>query len=163
MTTAFGRIIFFGATAVLLISPSLRAQQPAPLAAAPVPPQVAHAKKVFIVNAEGTNDPRVTKYIGGSNGVYNQFYANVKNTGRFEPTSGPAEADVALEVTLSMYDLIPGNARFKLAILDPKTNLLLWTISEPVEGAILTKTAQKNIAQSLARLTQDLVMVAATQ
>jgi hypothetical protein len=162
MTSALGRIIFGMTTAVLLIPPSLRAQQPAPAAPAPVPPQVAHAKRVFIINAEGTNDPRVTKYIGGANGIYNQFYANVKNTGRFQPASDPAEADVALEVTLSIYDLIP-SARFKLAILDPKTNLLLWTISEPLEGAVLTKTAQKNIAQSLARLTQDLVMVAASQ
>lgn len=163
MTNTVDRILFCVMTVALLMPSRLQAQQSSALPSAPVPPQVISAKKVFIINAEGTNDVRIAKYLGGPNGIYNQFYANVKKTGRFEPTSAPVEADVALQVTLSMYDLIPGNARFKLSILDPKTNMLLWTISEPVEGAVLTKTAQKNIARSLARLAQDLVMVAASQ
>jgi hypothetical protein len=118
-----------------------------------------NAKKVFIINAEGTNDPRINRFLGGPNGVYDQFYADVKQTGRFEIVSAPADSDVALQVTLSVYEVVAGYSRFKLSILDPKTNLLLWTISEPIEGAILTKTAQKNIAQSLARLAQDLVVL----
>jgi hypothetical protein len=148
---------------ILCLALPVEAQRPASLPSAPVPPQVAHAKKVFIINAEGTNDPRIAKFLGGPNGVYDQFYADVKRTGHFEIVSGPAEADVALQVTLSVYEVVSGYSRFKLSILDPKTNILLWTISEPVEGAILTKTAQRNIAQSLARLTQDLAVVAAGQ
>lgn len=132
------------------------AQQPATIPSAPVPSQILHAKKIFIINAEGDNDARISKYVGGTNGIYDQFYADVKNLGRFELVSAPADADVAFEVNLTVFAVVPGYPRFRLAILDPKTNILLWTMSEPVDSAILAKTARRNIAQSLAKLTQDI-------
>lgn len=159
MTITSRRIISCAISALFFCAHTLHAQQPAAPASAPVPSQVVNAEKVFIINAEGTNDLRIAKFLGGPNGIYNQFYADVKNAGRFTLVSTPAEADVALQVTLTMYEVVPQYPRFKLSILDPKTNLLLWTISEPVEGAILTKTAQKNVAQSLGRLAQDMVVL----
>jgi hypothetical protein len=145
--------------AVLCLVPFSASQQSAEVPAAPLPAQLLHARKVFVVNAEGDNDPRIAKYEGGPNGIYDQFYADVKNSGKFEIVDSPADADVALSVSLTVFAVVPGYPRFRLSILDPKSNVLLWTISEPVDPAFLTKTARRNIAQSLARITQDLIAV----
>jgi len=145
--------------AVGLFVPIATSQQPAAIPSAPLPSQILHAKKIFIVNAEGDNDVRISKYVGGTNGIYDQFYADVKTVGRFELVSAPADADVVFAVNLTVFAVVPGYPRFRLAILDPKTNILLWTMSEPVDSAILAKTARRNIAQSLSRLTQDISLL----
>jgi hypothetical protein len=48
-----------------------------------------------------------------------------------------------------------------LTILDSKTHFLLWTITEPVESAILAKTWQKNFDNGIANLVRDLTALAA--
>jgi hypothetical protein len=141
----------------MIAIPGLQAQQlPAELPAAPVPSQIVSARKVFIANATGDHDPRVSKYFGGPDGIYNQFYADVKSGGKFEPVSTPADADIVVQVTLGTFPLVAGYAGFRLSIFDPRTNVLLWTASEPVDPAFLAKTARKNIAESLQRLATDL-------
>jgi hypothetical protein len=151
--------ILFLALAVLSFVPFSPAQQPPDVAAAPLPAQLLHAKRVFIVNAEGDSDQRIAKYVGGTNGIYNQFYADVKTSSRFEIADSPADADVVLSVTLTVFAVVPGYPRFRLSILDPKSNVLLWTISEPVDPAFLTKTARRNVAESLSRITADLIAI----
>lgn len=146
-------ILFTG----ILFTTSLWAQQPPEPPAAPVPSQILHAKKVFIVNAEGNNDPRIAKYVGGTNGIYDQFYADIKNTGRFELVGAPADADLVFQPRLAVFAVVPGYASFRLEIIDPKTSILLWSAAEPVDNAILAKTARRNIAQSLAKVAQDVV------
>lgn len=153
------RLIIPVSLAFLVLVPFSASQQPAEVPAAPLPAQLLHAKKVFIVNAEGDSDPRIAKYVGGPNGIYDQFYGDVKNSGKFEVVDSPADADVALSVSLTVFAVVPGYPRFRLSILDPKSNVLLWTISEPVDSAFLTKTARRNIAQSLAKITGDLIAV----
>ena len=142
---------------VAIAIPGLQAQQqPAEPPAAPVPSQILSARKVFIANATGDHDPRVSKYFGGPDGIYNQFYADVKSAGKFELVPAPADADLVVEVTLGTFPLVAGYAGFRLSIFDPKTNILLWTASEPVDPAFLAKTARKNIAESLQQLANDL-------
>jgi len=161
MKAHFVHTILAGALfASLSIIPNAEAQQQPEVepSAAPVPSQILRAKKVFVVSAMGDRDPRIAKYIGGPDGIYNQFYADVKSSGRFELVSAPADADLVLQVTLGLSPVI-GYAGFKLSILDPKTNILLWTISEPIDPAILAKNARKNIAQSLSRLADDVKTV----
>jgi hypothetical protein len=152
---AIATALFF---VVVIAIPGLQAQkqEPAEPLAAPVPSQIVSAQKVFIANAAGDHDPRVSKYFGGPDGIYNQFYADIKSGGKFEPVSAPADADIVVEVTLGTFPLVAGYAGFRLSIFDPKTNVLLWTASEPVDPAFLAKTARKNIAESLQRLATDL-------
>jgi len=133
-----------------------KASESAPPAAAPVPPQILSAKRVFVANSSGNNDVRIAKYVGGPNGIYNQFYADLQASGRFELVSSPAESDLALDVTIVPFPIAPSYPGFRLSILDPKTNVLLWAITEPVDPAFLAKTARKNIATSLGHLADDL-------
>ncbi len=142
--------------AAMLAGTDLHAQQPVGPPPAPVPSQILNAKRVFIANATGDHDLRIAKYMGGPDGIYNQFYADVESGGRFELAAAPADADLVLNVTLGIFPLNPGYAGFRLSIIDPKSSILLWTISEPIDPAFLAKTAHKNMVASLGRLADDL-------
>lgn len=139
-------------------------QQPSDVpAAAPVPAPLMNAKKVFIANGTGDNDPAIAKYTNGPDGLYNQFYADIKALGRYELVSSPADADIVMTVVVdyAFFNREFTYPKFKLEVRDPKTNVLLWTFSEPVEGALLTKTGRKNVAQALSKLVDDLKKVTA--
>lgn len=79
--------------------------------------------------------------------------------------SDPGEADLVLEIrfvvewpslrgtTLASPDHDP---EFRLAIRDPKTNVLLWRFTERAPWAILQGNREKNFDQALAKIVGDL-------
>lgn len=152
------------AIAVLLAS-SVWAQQPQEAPAAPVPVQIGSAKKVFISNAgEDTvfSLPRDAMYSGGPNRAYNQFYAAMKSWGRFELVSAPADADLVFQI--GFMDKNEGPvfvSQLKLVILDPKTNIALWTITKYVEPAGKAKNREKNYDLTMTALLGDLKIIVA--
>ncbi|HEY1220454.1 MAG: hypothetical protein ABSE42_07925 [Bryobacteraceae bacterium] len=143
-----------------------------PLAAAdketaPVPAQIPAARKVFLSNA-GVDGMALTilKRAGDSDQPYNQVYAAMKSWGGFEMVGAPSDADLILEVRFSVQlsdcgKLASYQPLLALTILDSKTHFILWTIAEPVEGAVLAKTWEKNIGQGIANLVADLKSLAA--
>ena len=133
------------------------AEGPGP-AVAPVPSQLIAAKRVFIANGAGDSDPGITKYTYGPDGLYNQFYADVKSLARYEIVISPSDADLVLElkVDYALYNHDFTYPKFRLEVRDPKTNVLLWSFTEPVNGAFLAKTGRKNVAQALEKLADDL-------
>jgi hypothetical protein len=79
----------------------IQAQAPKETAPAPLPAQIISAKKVFIANAGQESNPNAGifgKYSGGINRAYNQFYSALKNWGRYELVSNPADCDLVLEI-----------------------------------------------------------------
>jgi len=151
---------------VALALPALaQTQQPLEAPAAPLPAQFLNAKKVFIANGAGDNDPSFAKYTNGPNGPYNQFYANVKALSRYELAASPSEADVVLELRVDYVAYSRGGGYFKLRleVRDPKANVLLWTFAEWVTDAIGEKAERKYVAEALAKLTDDLKKSVTTQ
>lgn len=123
-----------------------RRQTPPP---APIPAQIITGKKLFISNGDGDetfNVPNVT---------YNQFYASIKNWGRYELVSSPADADLVFEVRF-IIDPVP---RIRLVILDPKTHAVLWHIVEDVQGWAREATGRKNFDQGMVTLAEELKML----
>lgn len=134
-------------------------QQPADApVVAPVPAQVINAKRIFVANGAGDNDPAISKYTNGADGLYNQFYADIKALGRYELVSSPADADIVLELKVDYAVFNRGFVYPKcgVAVRDPKSNVQLWSFNEPIEGAFLAKTGRKNVAQALSNLADDL-------
>lgn len=112
---SFGIVCVISAIALLAV-PIAEAQQAPNAPPAPIPAQIITGKKLFISNGDGDetfNVPNVT---------YNQFYASIKNWGRYELVSSPADADLVFEVRF-IIDPVP---RIRLVILDPKTHVVLW-------------------------------------
>ena len=73
--------------------PHLSAQAPA----APLPSQILTAKKVFISNLGGGLDPKL--WSGGTAQPYNELYAAIKNSGKYQLVAAPADADLILQIS----------------------------------------------------------------
>jgi len=152
------------AFAILASLPLLSAQkskEPA-TAAAPVPAQIAAARKVFISNAGGESFETVidqTVFNGGPDRPYNQFYAAIKDWGRCELVSSPADADLILEISWTLSDTglrLPVLGQLRLVVIDPKTHVTLWNFTEYVHGAILLGNRDKNFDQAMTTIVNRL-------
>jgi hypothetical protein len=158
------RTVFFVALAALLITANLNAQQAKEtrsdqeVPAAPVPAQILNAKTVFIANGGATVYAirQFTAFHGGPNRVYNEFYAAMKKWGRYGLVAAPADADLVLEVSLTPWVSAGDFPSLHLAIVDPKTHILLWAINERVEGAALLGHRDDNFARGMSALVGDL-------
>ncbi len=154
----------------LLSLPLLSADKPKDaVPPAPVPSPIAAARKVFISNAPGSNQP---DSFGGPDRTYNEFYAAMKGWGHYELVAAPSDADLILEISFtrslsgvggsSNTGCISYNStELKLVVLDARMHVPLWWFNEEVnpkvsfghrpEGAI-----NSAFIQSTATLVDDL-------
>src|SRR5271165_5898895 len=122
---------FYAAVMLLGFAPGAQAQ-PKEAAPAPIPPQITTAHKVFVSNGGGESFEAVigqTVFNGGPDRPYNQFYAAMKDWGRYELTPAPADADLVLEVSWALSDTglrLPVLGQLRLIVIDPKTHTILW-------------------------------------
>ncbi|MDR3677504.1 MAG: hypothetical protein P4N24_18610 [Acidobacteriota bacterium] len=123
-----------------------------------MPAGITAGKRVFISNAgvDGTSLAAFKK-AGGANQPYNEFYAAMKDWGRYELVGAPADADLVFEIRFAAPLVMVGNVNtygpeLELAILDSKTHFRLWTFTEPVEGAVLKATWDKNFSRGMGSL-----------
>ena len=146
--------------ATLLSSSLLNAQQQA-APPAPVPSQIVTARKIFVSNtsADGTSAGYFWK-IGGPTRPFDEFYAKMKNWGRYELVSAPADADLVFEIRFGEPVGILG-APCVISILDAKTHFTLWTLVEPMQGALRKGTWEKNFSQGMTKIMEDLEKVSA--
>ena len=164
-------VIAFTTRTVLLISllpiPLVQAADSKRSEPAPIPAQITTARRVFIANAGG-DEPGIDEpvFSGGVDRSYNQFYAAMKSSGRYELVGSPAEADLLFEirfaVNTSTTKVFKGDTigssldpQFRLEIRDPKTNALLWAFTEHVQWAILQGNRDKNFDVASARIVAD--------
>jgi hypothetical protein len=78
--------------------PQTQPQQKKEVLPAPLPQQIIKGKKVFISYAGGDSNGL---YSGGSERLYNQFYAAMKDWGRYQLIDSPADADLVFEIGFS--------------------------------------------------------------
>jgi hypothetical protein len=130
--------------------PIAHAQKTPDAPPAPVPIQILTARKIFITN--GDSDP----VLDVPNLAYSELYASLKNQGMYEFVQTPADADVVLEVRFEIVIPTQGYYLLRLAIIDPKTSIVLWRITEHVQPWAREATGRKNIDQAMAGLVSDL-------
>jgi len=160
------RIAVLCLTLTMLQVPLSVAQKPAVAPAAPIPPQILAAKKVFIANAGGDEmAPDDPVFSGGPDRVYNQFYAAIKSWDRFNIVASPADADLLLEVRQEVQTVGLGKAGrsatplFRLEIRDPKTDAILWGFHVHSEFGLGQGNSDRNFDQAVNRLVIDLRML----
>jgi len=147
------------------------AQKSKPATPAPIPPQILTAKKVFIANGGGDESLFDSpQYTGGPNRLYNEFYAAIKSWGRYEPVPAPADADLVLEISLTLIQ--PGRSEplgesnpgydslLHLAIRDARAHETLWGLTVHAQTAILQSNRDKNFEQALAGILSELRRIA---
>ena len=132
------------------------------VATAPMPTAIQTAKRVFLGNAgvDGNSFP-VFRKGGDMNQPYNWFYMAMKTWGRYELVGSPADADLVFEISFAApvagtEKLLMPAPYLRLEILDAKTHFLLWTIVEPVDGAIRKATWENNFNTGVTNLVSDL-------
>jgi len=135
---------------ILALAPILGAEQFKAPATAPVPPQIAAARSVFIANGGGESLDTVidqTVFNGGPDRPYNEFYAAMKGWEHYQIADSPASADLVFEISWNLSDTglkLPVLGQLRLLVIDPKTNVTLWTLTEYVRGALLLGNRDKN-------------------
>ena len=141
------------------------AQQRKQTPPASVPQLVLQAKKVFIANGGGDESLFDSpQYSGGPDRLYNEFYTAMKSWGRYELVGSPAEADLVIEIRLTI--LQPSrreteyDSQFHLAIRDVKTHETLWGLTEHAQTAILQRNQDKNFEQALTGILSELRRIA---
>ncbi len=148
MRTKF--LVFGVMVGILALVPVSRAEQFKAPATAPVPPQIPAAHSVFIANGGGESLDTVidqTVFNGGPDRPYNEFYAAMKGSGHYQIADSPAAADLVFEISWNLSDTglkLPVLGQLRLLVIDPKTNVTLWILTEYVRGAILLGNRDKN-------------------
>jgi hypothetical protein len=132
---------------------------------APVPPQIAAAKKVFISNLGGDSFNGFI-FSRDRDYVYNEFYAGIKALGKCELVSSPSEADLVISIAQTIEStearVMKGDSvglgyepQLKLTLVEPKTHIVLWSFLEHVPVALLKSNRDKNLDQSLTKIIED--------
>src|SRR5204862_8174109 len=149
-----------------------RSQNRKGLRPGPLPRQIFTAGKVFVSHGGGDT---LGDYSGGPDRAYNQFYGALKGWGRYELVAAPGDAELAFEISFAMpivgENVSGGNGttvssspvkdpQFRLAIVDLKTHVLLWTFTEHVQPALLQGNGDKNFDQAMAAMANEVRDVA---
>ncbi len=144
---------------------ALRAQTLSKVPDAPLPTALHTAKNAFIAFAGGD-----ASFNRDSRQIYNQFYAEMKESGRYNLVGSPGAADLVLQVSfaspISNVDVGPGaggswghslvERQLHLVLLDPKTGIALWGFTEGVDPAMLAENRDKNLKIAVHELAADL-------
>jgi hypothetical protein len=163
MLKAFNIAALSGILASLLASVPMCAAQASDTAVpAPVPAQIRTAKRVFISNlgSDVISRPLFVKE-AEIDKPYNRFNAAMKAWGRYTLVDNPDDADQVFEIrfntAITSTDKIDTYApELILTIVDAKTHFTLWTVAEPVKGAFLKTTWDKNFNQGISNLMDEL-------
>jgi hypothetical protein len=112
-----------------------QAQQTTP--AVHVPSQIQQAQTIFLTNSG--SDPN---FPIDATKAYNDIYAALETWGRYKLVNSPDQADLVFELKgIAPVTDVSGNRggvysitspAFQVTILDPKSNIALWTITSPV-------------------------------
>jgi hypothetical protein len=143
----------------LFILPAAFAQMPAYTKPGPVPVALLNAKSIFVSNGGADSGLFPEPFSGDPDRGYTEFYAALKAAADYTLATEPAQADLVLEIRLlapygpsnpskpaGAADPLPS---FRLVVYDAKTHFVLWTITEPIEGAYMQKTHDKNYDDAL--------------
>jgi hypothetical protein len=154
MPKIFSQIPIYKVFAMMLLGGSVAAAQQMPASVPPAPvPNVPGTLYYSPRNAE--DDPYRP---------YNQFYDSMKAWGNYELVAAPSEADLILEVSLAdrltmSNATVQGSVRaayFIVVMRDPKTQTVLWWLSERLQGANRISTGEKNYNQAMMNLINDM-------
>ncbi len=133
-----------------------QAQRPEPRAA-PLPVALSKASRIFIGNAGDQENADCLR-------AYNALYAGLAKLGRLQLVLDPAEADLVVELH---YEIALGQAiasndshksvrQFRVVLVDPRAHVVLWSITERTNYAVLQGNRNNNLDETVAKLTSEL-------
>jgi hypothetical protein len=150
----------------VILAMALLAQQ------APIPPQIAGARRVFVSNVGGEvhrNRPPVRfGYSGGPDRAYNQFYAALQRSGNLDLVPEPAAGDLIVELRFTEpyvwlnRDELSSDPSLSAVIRDPKTHTVLWGITVHIEYAVLQSNRDRDFDHALDEIVRRVLALRGT-
>lgn len=139
-------------------------QSSAPSSSAPLPSALASASKLFLGNAGDQENADCLR-------AYNDFYEGISASGKYQVVLDPSEADLVLELhyeislgqAVASHDTNASVRQFRVVLLDPKTHVVLWSLTERTNYALLQGNRNKNLDETVAKLVDDLQQLLASQ
>jgi hypothetical protein len=133
---------------------------------APVPAPIFSARKIFISNATGEIPmPQETLNL-----AYNEFYASMKNWGRYEVVADPSDADLVFELrfhySVGPTGVVQGSGgstedfQLRVSILDSRTRTILWAVSKSIPQSNKKEKSRQFFDQAMAVLVDNLKKLA---
>jgi hypothetical protein len=119
---------------------------------APLPADFATAQTAFIASAGAPALVPKEKTVVGM--MYDSFYRQLNSWNRYKITASPKDADLAFQISMQT---LANMSYMRLNIREVKTNVLLWTLYEPIDGAFREKTFQHNVDVSVDDLSKTLI------
>ena len=153
---------------VLIIGGTLRAQvtappsSPEPIPSAPLPVLLSHAQSIFVGNGGDQENADCLR-------AYNGFYAGIDAMHRFNLTADPSEADLIVELH---YEISLAGSRvsgedssrqFRAVLIDRKTHVVVWSLTEQSNYAHFQKNRDKNLDTVVAALVHDFGALVSSQ
>ncbi|MEO8621697.1 MAG: hypothetical protein ABI625_11565 [bacterium] len=163
MSTISSTLLAGSLIAAVLIGPSVARAQSAP-GDAPVSSQILNATRVFVSNAGSDSYGaesyfRLTKYDGGPDRAFHQFNSALRRWGKYEIIDSPMDADIVFAVRFASpivdkatKDDLVYDPQLSLTIVDPKSRVSLWTITEHIQPANSADENNRNFDNAVARV-----------
>jgi hypothetical protein len=123
--------------------------------AAPVPTPLLNGKRAFISYEIGDVTAFPSSYSGGPERAYNEFFADMKEWGRFELVMDPKDADVVFSVRFVDSPGLP-YPQIRVGVSDAKTHVSLWGFVEEVNPAWLKKHRDNAFSDTVELLVSDI-------
>jgi hypothetical protein len=123
--------------------------------AAPVPTPLLNGKRAFISYELGDVSAFPSKYSGGPERAYNEFFADMKDWGRYELVMDPNDADVVFAIRfVDAPDL--AYPQMRVGVSDAKTHVALWGFVEEVNPALRKKHRDNAFSDTIELLVADI-------
>lgn len=133
------------------------AQGPAATSSAPLPSALSSAKTLFLGNAGDQENEDCLR-------AYSNFYNGVSALGKYKLVLDPGAADLVLELhyeislgqAVASHDSNNSVRQFRVVLIDPKTHVVLWSLTERTNYALRQVNRDKNLDETVAKLVDDL-------
>jgi hypothetical protein len=122
---------------------------------APVPTPLLNGKKVFISFDPSDVLAFPSVYSGGPERAYSEFFADMKQWGRYEIVLDPKDADLVFSIRfVEGHDLLWPQIR--VVMTEAKSNTVLWGLVEQIDGAVFKKHRDQAFSNSIMKMVDDI-------
>ncbi len=122
---------------------------------APVPDPILKGKRAFIAYELGDVSSFPSRYSGGPERAYSEFYSQMKQWGRYQLVSDPKDADVIFAIRFVDPPEISA-PQVRLGISDARAHVPLWGFVEQVDAAFRKKNRDADFTDTVSLLVADL-------
>ena len=121
---------------------------------APVPTPITQGKKAFISYELGDVSCFPSRYSGGPERAYSEFYADMQNWGRYQLVLDPKDADVVFAIRFVDPPELT-TPQIRVGISDARTHTPLWGFVEQIDFAFRKKNRDADFSDTVLQLMKD--------